>query len=162
MKHSITVGFSFGLTSAIITTLGLIVGLNASTHSKLAVIGGIITIAVADAMSDALGIHISEESEGTHSTKEIWVATLSTFFTKFVFAISFIGPVLLLPLGPAIIVCIVWGLVLLGLFSWILGKTQNKTPWHVVTEHLVIAGIVIIITHFLGASIATQFGTPAL
>ena len=61
-KHSLRIGFSFGLTSGIITTLGLMVGLHAGTHSRLAVIGGILTIAIADAFSDALGIHISEES----------------------------------------------------------------------------------------------------
>ncbi|HID20408.1 MAG TPA: hypothetical protein EYP28_05685, partial [Methanophagales archaeon] len=62
MKHSLKIGFSFGLTSAIITTLGLMVGLHSGTHSKLVVIGGVLTIAIADAFSDALGIHISEES----------------------------------------------------------------------------------------------------
>ncbi|GAI31399.1 unnamed protein product, partial [marine sediment metagenome] len=39
MKHSIKTGFSFGLTSGIITTLGLMVGLHSSTGSKLVVIG---------------------------------------------------------------------------------------------------------------------------
>ena len=67
MEHSFRVGMSFGLTSGIITTLGLIVGLHSGTHSKLAVIGGILTIAMADAFSDALGIHVSEESEATQS-----------------------------------------------------------------------------------------------
>ena len=32
-------------------------------HEKLVVIGGILTIAIADSFSDALGIHVSEESE---------------------------------------------------------------------------------------------------
>ena len=62
MKRAVTTGVSFGLTSGTITTLGLIVGLHAGTHSRLAVIGGILTIAVADALSDALGMHIAEES----------------------------------------------------------------------------------------------------
>ena len=91
LKHSLTVGFSFGMTSGIITTLGLMVGLNAGTQSKLAVIGGILTIAIADAFSDALGIHISEESEGRHTHKQIWAATLATFFfekNEYVFILS--------------------------------------------------------------------------
>ena len=54
MKHSLKVGFSFGLTSGIITTLGLMVGLHSGTNSKIAVIGGVLTIAIADAFSDAL------------------------------------------------------------------------------------------------------------
>ena len=52
--------------------------------------GGIITIAVADAFSDAVGIHISEESEKRHTEREIWESTLSKFFFKFIFALAFI------------------------------------------------------------------------
>ena len=43
MKRSIKKGLGFGLASGVITTLGMMVGLNASTGSKLAIIGGIIT-----------------------------------------------------------------------------------------------------------------------
>ena len=58
MKESVKKGFGFGLTSGVITTLGMMVGLNASTGSRTAVIGGIIAIAIADAFSDAVGMHI--------------------------------------------------------------------------------------------------------
>lgn len=37
----------------------LMAGLHSGTHSRAIVIGGILTIAIADAMSDALGIHVS-------------------------------------------------------------------------------------------------------
>lgn len=56
MRLSLKKEFSFGLTSGVITTLGMMVGLHSSTHSKLAVIGGIIAIAIADAFSDAVRI----------------------------------------------------------------------------------------------------------
>lgn len=79
MKHSIKVGFSFGLASGIVTTLGLMVGLNSSTNSKLAVVGGILTIAIADALSDAMGIHVTEEVQNKYSEKEIWESTFTTF-----------------------------------------------------------------------------------
>ena len=122
MRHSLKVGLSFGLTSAIITTLGLMVGLYSGTRSQLVVIGGIITIAIADAFSDALGIHISEESENKHTTREIWEATISTFLFKFTFAVTFIVPVLVCPLGVAIVVSVIWGLSLLGIFSFCMAK----------------------------------------
>ena len=48
MKSSYKIGLSFGLTSGVITTLGLLVGLDAGTHSQPIVLGGILTIAVAD------------------------------------------------------------------------------------------------------------------
>jgi VIT1/CCC1 family predicted Fe2+/Mn2+ transporter len=75
-KHSIKVAFSFGMTSGIITTLGLIVGLHSGTHSQIVIIGGILTIAIADSFSDALGIHISEESQGQHTEKEVWESNI--------------------------------------------------------------------------------------
>ncbi|MCB7130183.1 MAG: hypothetical protein J3T61_11670 [Candidatus Brocadiales bacterium] len=71
LNHSIRTGLSFGLTSGIIMTLGVVVGLHAGTHSKIAVLGGILIIAIADASSDALGIHIAEEFENIHTQKEI-------------------------------------------------------------------------------------------
>lgn len=158
MKHSLKTGFSFGLTSGIITTLGLMVGLYSGTHSRLVVIGGILTIAIADAFSDALGIHISEESENKHTTKEIWESTIATFLSKFVFAMIFVVPVLLLPFTIAIIVSIVWGLSLLGIFSFYIAKEQKVKPWKTISEHLLIALLVIIITHYIGDWIGSTFG----
>ncbi len=157
MRHSFKTGFSFGLTSGIITTLGLMVGLHSGTHSKLVVIGGILTIAIADAFSDALGIHVSEESENKHSVKEIWESTICTFGAKFVFAVTFVVPILLFTLSTAIAVSIVWGLSMLSIFSFYLAKEQEEKPWKVVGEHLLIAAVVIIITHYVGHWIGSTF-----
>jgi len=158
MKHSLKTGFSFGLTSGIITTLGLIVGLHSGTHSRLVIIGGILTIAIADAFSDALGIHISEESENKHTTIEIWESTLSTFVAKFLFAMTFVIPTLFLSLTTAIIVSVVWGLSLLGIFSFYIAKEQKVKPWKVIMEHLFIALAVVGITHYVGDWIGSTFG----
>lgn len=158
MRHTFKTGFSFGITSGIITTLGLMMGLHSGTHSKLVVIGGILTIAIADAFSDALGIHISKEAENNHTTREIWESTVSTFLSKFVFALIFIIPLLLFQLSTAIIVSVIWGLSLLGILSFQIAKEQKTKPWKVVMEHLVIALIVIVITHYLGDWIGSTFG----
>ncbi|RLE69069.1 MAG: hypothetical protein DRJ34_01675 [Thermoprotei archaeon] len=156
--HSFKVGFSFGLTSGIITTLGLMVGLHSGTHSRLAVIGGILIIAIADALSDALGIHISEESESKHTVKEIWVSTISTFLSKFVFSSTFIIPVLLFNLYTAIVISIIWGLFTLCVLSFILAKEQGEKSWKVIAEHLIIALTVMTITHYVGDWISLTFG----
>lgn len=148
-------GFSFGLTSGTITTLGLIVGLHSSTHSAIIVTGGILLIAIADALSDALGIHISEESETKHSTREIWESSITTFLSKFGFALTFIIPILLFPLFTAIIVSVIWGFSLITIFSLYLAKQQNLKPYRVVLEHLIIAIIVVVITHYVGDWVAT-------
>ena len=150
MKDSIRTGISFGMTSAVITTLGLMVGLNAGTDSRIAVLAGILTIALADAFSDALGIHVSEEAENVHTAKQIWAATIATFLTKFLLAMTFVVPVLFLTLSVAVNVSLIWGLSILTVLSYIIAKSQGKPPWKIICEHLMIAIIVIIATHWLG------------
>lgn len=157
MRHSLKTGLSFGITSGIITTLGLIVGLNAGTGSKTAVIGGILTIAIADAFSDALGIHISEESENIHGHQVVWEATIFSFLAKFVFALSFSLPFLLLSLRPAVLASIIWGLFLIVVFNVYLAKEQKEKPFKIIVEHLLISFLVILITNFLGNWIASVF-----
>ncbi len=154
MKDSLKTGITFGLASGVITTLGLMVGLDSGTHSRTVVIGGILTIAIADAFSDALGIHISEESENVHTQTQIWVSTAATFIAKFCFALTFVVPVLLFPLATAILVSIVWGLSVLTLLSYYLAREQKTSPWLVIGEHLAIAAIVIAATRFSGRWIA--------
>jgi len=157
MKKPWKIGLSFGLTSGIITTLGLMVGLHSGTHSKLVVIGGILTIAIADAFSDALGMHVSEESENK-KTKDIWESTISTFFFKLVFALTFIIPVLLFELLTAIVISVIWGLLMIAILSFNIAKKQKRTTWKVIAEHLIIALVVIVITHYVGGWISLTFG----
>jgi len=134
------------------------IGLYSGTGSKLVVIGGIITIAIADASSDALGIHIAEESKNTNTAGEIWEATLSTFLSKFIFALTFIVPVLLLPLASAVIVSVAWGLSLLAILSFYIAREQKVNAWKVVSEHLLIASLVIIVTYYIGIWVGSIFG----
>lgn len=157
MRHSLKTGFSFGLTSGIITTLGLIVGLHSGTHSRIVIIGGIITIAIADAFSDSIGIHICEESEGKHNTREIWESTISTLLSKFVFSISFIIPILFMSLSTAIIISLAWGFSLIGIFSYYTAKLRKSKPWKPILEHLAIALLVIVITHYVGIWVSITF-----
>lgn len=150
MKSSLKTGLSFGLTSGVITTLGLMIGLHSGTHSRTVVIGGIVTIAVADALSDALGIHIAEESKNNGKVLEVWESTMATFVAKFLIAITFVAPVLWLSLEDAMIVSVVWGLSLLAVLSYLLARAQQIPAWKVIAEHVVIGVSVIAITHFVG------------
>ena len=145
------------MTSAIITTLGIMVGLHSGTHNKLAVIGGILTVAIADAFSDALGIHVSEESENRHDAREIWESTLSTFSSKFIFALTFLVPVLLFDLPIAMVVSVIWGLSILGILSYVIAKEQKTSRWKMVAEHVGIALIVVVISHYVGDWISSTF-----
>ena len=151
-------GLFFGATSGVITTIGLIVGLNSGTQSVIAVLGGILVIAVADAMSDALGIHLAEEADPDTDHGHVWSATIATFLTKFVFSISFAVPLLLLPLGPAVIASVIWGLLVIVILSYFLAKSQNESPLLIIVEHVGIAVLVIVFSHYIGVWVAATFG----
>ena len=150
MKTSFKTGLSFGLTSGVITTLGLMMGLHSGTHSRTVVIAGIVTIAIADAMSDALGIHVSEESKNSGPTRQIWEATVATFVAKFVIAMTFMAPVITRPLDQAIVISVIWGLFLLAILSYLVAQAQVIPPWKVIGEHLLIALCVVVITYVVG------------
>lgn len=151
-------GLFFGATSGVITTIGLIVGLNSGTRSVTAVLGGILVIAVADAMSDALGIHLAEEADPDTDHDHVWSATIATFVTKFVFSISFAIPLLLLPLGPAVIASVVWGMLVIVVLSYFLARGQGESPLAIIAEHLGIAVLVVVFSHYIGVWVAMTFG----
>lgn len=152
------IGLFFGATSGVITTLGLIVGLNAGTKSITAVLGGILVIAVADSMSDALGIHLAEEADPQTDHEHVWQATITTFLTKLVFALSFAIPLLLLPLGPAVLASVVWGMLVIIVLSYFLARSQDESPWLIILEHLGIAILVVVLSHLIGVWVARTFG----
>lgn len=157
MKKSLKTGLGFGVTSGIITTLALMVGLNSGTESALAVIGGVLTIAIADAFSDALGIHVSKEFEGQASTKEIWESTLVTFLSKFIMALLFIVPILIFKLTLAVKISVVMGISILGIFSYLIAKERHSRPLPMILEHVVIATAVITISQIVGTFIRSNF-----
>jgi vacuolar iron transporter family protein len=156
MNKSLKIGLGFGVASSVITTLGLMIGLYSSTNSRGIVLAGILTIAITEAFSDAFGIHFSEEVNGNNQ-KDIWLATFYTYIFKFIVSITFLFPVLMLPLGLSIITNIIWGFLLIGVFSYIVAVKQKQNPLQAVLEHFMIIIIVVLITFYLGKVIDQMF-----
>ena len=156
-NDGVRTGLFFGATSGVITTIGLITGLNAGTGSVVAVLGGIFVIAVADAMSDALGIHLAEEADPNATSAHIWSATISTFLNKFFFALSFAVPLLLLPLDQAVMASLLWGMVVIIVLSYFLARAQKASPVMIIGEHLGIAVLVVVLSHLIGAWVSKTF-----
>jgi vacuolar iron transporter family protein len=157
MKNSIKTGIGFGVTSGVMTTLGSLIGLYSGTLSKFATIGGILIISISDAFSDSMGIHMAKELEKDSTFKDVWVATLTTFFTKFFVGLSFIVPILILPLNIAVKVCVFWGFLLLSVFGFYIAKTKHAKPWRVIIEYLFIISVVIVLAQFTGIWIRKLF-----
>ena len=149
MRESLKSGFSFGTTSGIITTLGLIVGLNAGTRSALAVLGGILSIAVADGLSESTAMHISKKSESKRLSY-IWESTFATLIAKFIVTMTFVLPIISAELQTAVWIDIVWGLSLLCVLTYFVSEYKKEERWKDILEHLLIAIFVIIATYYLG------------
>ncbi|MCX5706727.1 MAG: hypothetical protein NTW13_03580 [Candidatus Omnitrophica bacterium] len=148
--------FSFGATAAIITNLGLIVGLRTDVHAKISIIGGMLIIALADNISDSVGIHIYQESECIE-TREIWISTISNFITRLLVSLIFILLVIFLPIKIAVISSVVWGLFLLGAMSYKIAKDKGVNPYTALFEHVGIALLVIIASNFIGKLLIARF-----
>ena len=157
MRESFKTALGFGVTTGVITTLGLMVGLASGTHSRIAVIGGVLTIAIADSLSDALGIHVSEEYAGKKHG-EVWEASFATLATKFFFASTFLLPVLLLELGEAVAVGVAWGALLVAGISWAVAHERGEKAWRPITEHVAITLLVVALSHYAGELISKAFG----
>jgi len=141
--------FSIGMTSAIVTSMGLIAGLAHGSNTRTSIIAGLLIFAIADNVSDSLGIHIYRESEGA-SKQEISSSTLGNFFMRLILALTFVVIVLLLPTNVAFIISSLWGLVLLTIMSYLIARAKKTNPFREVVYHLVIAVMVIIGSKLLG------------
>ena len=158
MNHnSIKIGVGFGLASGVLTTLGLMIGLFASTNSRGIILAGIFTIAIADSCSDGLGIHFSEESKRDSSTKDVWVSTFCTFISKLIVTLSFLPLFFIFTLNMAIIANIIWGFLLLSAFSYKMAVDRKNSPVKVIFEHVFITLIVVVSTYYLGRLIDRFF-----
>ncbi len=80
---------------------------------------------------------------------------MATFITKLIVALSFIIPIILLPIEIAILVSIIWGISLIGLSDSFIAKRNKKSFLNIFTEHSLVAIAVIIITNYIGKITST-------
>jgi VIT1/CCC1 family predicted Fe2+/Mn2+ transporter len=147
--------FLFGSTSAIITNLALVVGLETSINAKLNIVASILVIAIADNISDTLGIHIYQEAEGLKG-KEVWLYSFTNFITRLLVSMIFILLVVLLPLRLAVISSIIFGLLILAIISYIIARHKKINPYRAIIDHIIIALLIVLTSNFLGSWIINK------
>ncbi|MDD5112334.1 MAG: hypothetical protein PHG85_07305 [Candidatus Altiarchaeota archaeon] len=149
--------FSFGATSAITTSLALIVGLDSASNPRMSIIGALLVLAVADNISDSLGIHVYRESQCKAASSDTGIHSISNFLTRLAVTLLFALIVLLLPLPYAIASSLILGLLLLSILSYLIALYQKTNPWISICHHIGVAIIVLIASHLLGKAIAGMF-----
>jgi len=140
--------FSFGAVSAVITCLALIISFDTTNQSKLVVIGSLFVIALADNISDTLGIHIYQEGEFS-SFKNVWRATLLNFLTRFGVILVFILFVFSLPPIPAAICSLLYGFLVITIISYLVARKRNLSAKAIIVEHLLIATLVLGLSKYI-------------
>jgi VIT1/CCC1 family predicted Fe2+/Mn2+ transporter len=148
--------YIFGSSAAIITDISLIVGLGSARASKGAILGGLLTIALADNISDSLGIHLYKESEGCGERVSL-LATILNFLSRLLISLSFVAIVLAFPISQAIPVGIAWGLLLLTLLSYLVAWSNHENSISEIIKHVLVAVIVILLSRYVGYLIARYF-----
>jgi len=157
--HQFITGVVFGVTSGVITALGVLAGLYSATASKLAVVSGIIVMAIADGLADASGLRLSEEAEmdhdgySKHDPKEATLTGVFTFLAVASSILTFAVPILLLPLETAILVASLWGLLLLTASNFYVAKLRGDGLMKFVVSRLLLAVGVVLFSYWLGALI---------
>ncbi len=141
--------YSMGATAAIITSMGLVAGLNQGNSAKIGILTGLLVIAIADNVSDSLGIHIYKESEGA-SKQDIRSTTYGNFSVRLFLAFTFVAIVMVFSSHIAFVVSSIWGLVLLAILSYLIAKRRKTKPLREIAWHLAIALIVIAGSKLLG------------
>ncbi|HVW24439.1 MAG TPA: hypothetical protein VHC69_03680 [Polyangiaceae bacterium] len=147
--------YSYGGTAAIVTSVGLIVGLGAAGVPRASIVSGLLVVGIADNVSDSLSIHMYQESENLEG-RSAFHATLTNFVARFLVVMSFVGIAVVAPFRAAPIVALTWGMLLLGALTHRIARARGVSPWRETLKHVFVALLVVAVSRALGAWIAAN------
>jgi adenylate cyclase class IV len=145
---------AFGITSGILTTLGVLVGVKSATEARLSVIASVAAIAVADSCSDAFGMYMAKVSQRGVAPREALRHALATFAGKAFLPITFVVPLLALPLNAAIAVDLAWGALALALLSAEQAVVEQRSIARRIARNLAVAAVIVVNTWLIGSLVA--------
>ncbi|MCX6730552.1 MAG: hypothetical protein NTZ55_01770 [Candidatus Roizmanbacteria bacterium] len=146
---------TFGMTSAIVTGIAAVGTLFANPNGKMLVIPSLLIFAIADNIADTFGMHIYQDSE-LLKEKQVWMGTLFNYCARLAVSLLFIAILLIFPTVTAAIVCVVIGLFLLTLISYIIAKRRKTNPVFMIVEHVGLAIAVLTLSSIAGNIIRSQ------
>ncbi|MBD3259820.1 hypothetical protein GF371_04300 [Candidatus Woesearchaeota archaeon] len=151
-------GLTYGAMSSIIVVSAIIAGLSV-IHNQVLLFVGIIVTGVGDALADAVGFHVSEETEKFHNQREVWKSTFFVFISKIAVVAILLVPILFLELQIATIVSFVIAMILIVLISAMVCKLNKKfTCWKLSLEYIFFAVLAILISYGLGKLVSYFIG----
>ncbi|HET6374640.1 MAG TPA: hypothetical protein VFF88_01190 [Methylocella sp.] len=143
---------SFGAPAAVITSMALLVGLDAATARKATVAGSLLIAGLADNLTDSLSVHIYQESERMPQSLA-FRTTAANFFARLVISLSFIVLFLTLPAMVAVYACVLWGFFVLSWLSYLLAKARHVSPLAEIYKHAGVAALALLLSKVIGTVI---------
>jgi vacuolar iron transporter family protein len=144
-----TTRISFGGTAAIVTSMALIVGLDAANAGRAAMVSALLIAAVADNLTDSLSVQVYQESERLEE-RDAFIGTVSNFVTRLVVCLTFVLIVVLFRTHVAAIGGIVWGMLLLTVLNYILARHRKVGAISELAKHLAVALVIIFVSKGIG------------
>lgn len=146
---------SYGGTAAVVTSTALISGLGAANATAPLIVSALLIAALADNLTDALSIHVFQESEQL-AEKEAFAGTATNFFARLLLCLSFVPLVVLFPPAHAAALAVLWGAFLLATLSYLVARERKVAPMPEVLKHLFVAAAAtassLLIGRWIGAS----------
>ena len=140
---------SFGAASAIVTSTGVIIGFGAAGLAKSAIIAGLLIVGLTDNLTDALSIHIFQESE-LQEEGTVFRTTLINFAKRLTISLSFVALALCLAGLPLLLAAVAWGGSLLSGLTWLVARKRGAEVSVEILKHLAVAGVVIVVSRAIG------------
>lgn len=159
MNSSLRQGMFFGANSGIITTVGLITGLVQTNISKNYLIISIMSLAIADSISEAYGMYISKKAEDKDDdSKNPMYALIGLLIMKFLIVVSFLIPFLFsksLKYYKNLYWVIGWALFLISIVDYNISELRDESFIGYLIPHAMILFLVIYLTRLFGRLIET-------
>ena len=143
---------SFGAASAVVTSIGLIIGFSAAGIAKPTIIAGLLIVGLADNLTDSLSIHIYQESERLEQ-RAAFKATVGNFAARLIISLSFVLLVLAFSSANALLASLAWGVALLGGLTWLVAQNRGASVIAELCKHLTLAAVVVAASYATGTLI---------
>jgi len=153
-------GMTFGAMDAIINVLGIMVGLGV-IGDRVVVVVGLLVAGIANSLGNAAGFHVSEETEGIHTRREVWLSTVLSFAGTFTVTVALVLPLLFFGMSDAMITSVLGGLaiiVLMGIFNGRHAGHGRREIISLIFEYVALAVAVIIVAYYLGLFASAMLG----
>jgi len=144
---------SLGSTSAVVTSIGLVVGFGFAERATL--IASLLIVGIADNLTDSLSVHLYQEAEGLEA-HEAFTSTVTNFIARLAITATFVALVALLTDGWLMVAAIAWGLLVLGMLTVSLAHQRHAPVRRELLRHYAIAAIVIVLSRAIGAYVTAH------